>query len=151
MNEKFLKCLSFTLKWEGGVSNNPSDPGGLTNQGITQRTYDTYRRLKGLIQQSVLEMEDGERNNIYFEQYWIPSKSEEIEIKLSACQFDTSVNMGVSRANKFLSDCGNDPQRYIALREARYAELIIKNPKLKIFLGGWLNRTKALREFIKNV
>jgi len=30
------EALKFTLKWEGGFSNDPVDPGGATNRGIIQ-------------------------------------------------------------------------------------------------------------------
>ena len=38
----YTKILPFTLKWEGGVSDQKDDLGGLTNKGIT---YKTYRKL----------------------------------------------------------------------------------------------------------
>lgn len=39
---RFDDCLAFTLKEEGGFSNNPADPGGATNFGITQATLSDY-------------------------------------------------------------------------------------------------------------
>ena len=38
----FEKMLRDTLKFEGGYVNNPKDPGGRTNKGITQTTYNNY-------------------------------------------------------------------------------------------------------------
>lgn len=32
---------------EGGYVNYPKDPGGATDRGITQRTYDAWNRLHG--------------------------------------------------------------------------------------------------------
>ena len=40
---RFLACLPFTLKEEGGYSNDAHDPGGKTMEGIIQREYDRYR------------------------------------------------------------------------------------------------------------
>ena len=37
--DNFDTCLAFTLKAEGGYSDNPADPGGPTNMGITLATY----------------------------------------------------------------------------------------------------------------
>ena len=34
----FDDCLKFTLQFEGGFVNNPKDPGGPTNLGVTQAT-----------------------------------------------------------------------------------------------------------------
>jgi Glycosyl hydrolase 108 len=39
MADNFDTCLAFTLKAEGGYSDNSADPGGPTNMGITLATY----------------------------------------------------------------------------------------------------------------
>ena len=56
----FDKALAFTLKWEGGYSNNPNDPGGATMKGVIQKTYDDYRKSKGLPLQGVKAISDSE-------------------------------------------------------------------------------------------
>ena len=35
----FDAAVSYVLKWEGGYSNDPDDPGGETNFGISKRAY----------------------------------------------------------------------------------------------------------------
>ena len=42
MNQNFDLCLVMLLAHEGGYVNHPSDPGGMTNLGVTKRTYDEY-------------------------------------------------------------------------------------------------------------
>ena len=42
MNQNFDKCMTMLLAHEGGYVNHPSDPGGMTNLGVTKRTYDEY-------------------------------------------------------------------------------------------------------------
>ena len=42
MKENFDKCLDKVLEHEGGYVNHPDDPGGRTNMGITQDTYESY-------------------------------------------------------------------------------------------------------------
>ena len=42
MNKNFDKCMSMLLEHEGGYVNHPDDPGGMTNMGITKRTFDEY-------------------------------------------------------------------------------------------------------------
>ena len=39
MADSFSICVAFTLNSEGGYVNNPADPGGATNLGITLTTY----------------------------------------------------------------------------------------------------------------
>ena len=38
--ENFIPCLNMLLKHEGGFVNHPSDPGGMTNLGVTKAVYD---------------------------------------------------------------------------------------------------------------
>ncbi|MXD08468.1 glycosyl hydrolase 108 family protein, partial [Escherichia coli] len=38
---------------EGGYVNHPSDPGGATDRGITQATYDSWNRRKGVSMKTV--------------------------------------------------------------------------------------------------
>jgi len=40
----FETALPFVLRWEGGFVDHPADPGGRTNRGVTQRTYDAWRQ-----------------------------------------------------------------------------------------------------------
>ncbi len=42
----FEKALQFTLKWEGGYVDDPADPGGETNYGITEK-LGTAARIQG--------------------------------------------------------------------------------------------------------
>ena len=42
MNKNFDKCLSMLLVHEGGYVNHPKDPAGMTNLGVTKKTYDNY-------------------------------------------------------------------------------------------------------------
>jgi hypothetical protein len=39
MADRFDACLAFTLREEGGYVDDPADPGGATNMGITLATY----------------------------------------------------------------------------------------------------------------
>ena len=40
MNHNFENCMEMLLAYEGGYVNHLSEPGGMTNLGITKRTYD---------------------------------------------------------------------------------------------------------------
>jgi lysozyme family protein len=39
MANTFDICVTFTLREEGGYVDDPSDPGGATNMGVTLATY----------------------------------------------------------------------------------------------------------------
>jgi lysozyme family protein len=64
-SSNFQKCLAFVLKYEGGKSDDPRDPGGKTIEGITQRTYDAFLDKKGKPRRDVFEIPSSDRDEIY--------------------------------------------------------------------------------------
>ena len=168
MDVNVQKCVDKTLVFEDGLSNDPADPGGRTYKGVTQRVYDAYRQGKGLPTQDVALMSNDECYDIYEHQYFNPSFAPLInDIKCQWKIFDQSVNMGVSRALKFLQTTigvvadgkfGSKSQTalvqyqqndgwsntmmetLINLQTQRYKDLVVANPSLQKFLVGWLRR-----------
>ncbi|MEW6492094.1 MAG: S8 family serine peptidase [Cyanobacteriota bacterium] len=153
----FAKALAFVLRWEGGYSNHPSDPGGATNKGITQNTYNAYRTSKGLAAQDVRLITQQEVEDIYFTRYWKASGSDQLTSRLAMVHFDTAVNMGVGGASSLLqqarqSSNGDEMsvvRRYLDLREARYRAIVANSPSMGVFLQGWLNRLNDLRRAVE--
>lgn len=151
MDELFKKALKFVLQWEGGYVNNPNDLGGATNKGITQYTYNAWRKSKGLVFQDVRNITDTEVEAIYFKNYWTRAKCPTMSPKFAVLVFDTAVNMGISRAQEFLrASEWKYPEKFIAARGSKYREFA-KYGNQQIFLKGWLNRLNALKEFIKTL
>ena len=160
-------ALRFVLCWEGGFVDHPDDPGGRTNRGVTQRVYDGWRARQALPAQDVKGIADAEVHAIYQTDYWLPPRCDLLESPLGLVQFDTAVNMGVGRAVRFLQasvgcsvdgDFGAGTERAVAAcdsatvlgaycqrREDFYRGLVQKNPKLAVFMKGWMNRLDALR------
>lgn len=91
-------CLAETLKWEGGWSNVPQDPGGPTMRGIIQREYTAYRQRKGLPNRSVRLIADDELQEIYRTGYWDPVRAEELPPGVDLVMFDYAVHSGPGRA-----------------------------------------------------
>ncbi len=102
MKQNYLIIQPWILAYEGGFVNHPKDPGGATNQGITQRTYDAYRRRIGHATQSVRLIDNVERDTIYRVQYWDAIRGDDLPIGVDAAVYDFAVNSGPSRAAKFL-------------------------------------------------
>ena len=69
-SDNFERCLAITLKWEGGYSNHPDDPGGPTMRGIIQREYDAWREKHGRRLRAVRQIEEEELLAIYRTEYW---------------------------------------------------------------------------------
>jgi lysozyme family protein len=90
------------LVYEGGKCQDAHDPGGRTNQGVTQGTYNMYRRSKGLAVRDVWLMDAAERDEIYTVHYWAPVHGDELPTGLSFAVFDAAVNSGVGQAGKWL-------------------------------------------------
>jgi uncharacterized protein with LGFP repeats len=151
----FSKALQFTLGWEGGYSNNPSDYGGATNYGITQGTYTNSRSNKGLGYKSVSSITKEEAQDIYYQDYWLAPGCDKLSEKLAICHFDASVNSGSGNSQKFLNAAQNtggneiDKARaYCNARESFYYGIVNYDASQKIFLQGWLNRLNNLRSTI---
>lgn len=102
MKHLFNEALSLVLKHEGGYVNHPADPGGATNRGVTQHTYDTWRRRMGLAVRTVRKITDAEVAAIYRRDYWNAVRGDELPAGLDYAVFDFAVNSGPRRARQFL-------------------------------------------------
>lgn len=167
MPTAFEQSLPFILRWEGGFVDHPADPGGRTNQGVTQKVYDRWRARKGLPARDVKLIDKVEVHAIYEADYWVPPRCDLLPGPLDLVQLDTAVNMGVGRAVRMLQRCvgceadgdfgpktgravatrdvGDTLRWYCDAREAYYRSLAERRPDLRVFLKGWLNRLNALR------
>lgn len=96
----FEQSLAVTLKHEGGFSDHPRDPGGVTLEGVIQRVYDAYRRRHGRALRSLTPAMRGqpdwiaERNDIYKRQYWDAVRADELPRGVNLVVFDGAVNSG---------------------------------------------------------
>lgn len=175
--DNFDKALTFTLKWEGGFSDDADDRGGATMNGVTQGEYDRYRRQQGHARQSVKFISREELRDIYLG-YWSGAHSGAFALPLAMTMFDIAVNNGIGRAIRFYQELrrlgvdgvvgpktradmhkvGEMPpvqQREFALRlvDRRaefYAAIVRNNPTQKKFLNGWNNRNNDLRKTVLN-
>lgn len=135
MRENFEKAIEFVLKWEGGYVNNPHDPGGETNWGISKRSY-PHLDIKGLTKEQAIA--------IYKKDYWEKCGCDKLDYPLDIIVFDTAVNCGPLIALTWYHEYPSWPQ-YLLRRIKHYVERGKRYPQ---FLRGWLNRVIALWEFI---
>lgn len=156
----FEEAVKQVLKHEGGYVNDPVDPGGETNMGISKKAY-PYLNIKELTVQDV--------KDIYYKDYWLKGQCPKLPQELQHIYFDMVVNMGKSRAVRVLQaaicgkgtkiaiDGGIGPQtiqaslksgleveRLRSYRVKYYADLISRKPKLEKYWYGWYRRALAV-------
>lgn len=105
----FETALPIVLGFEGGYSDDPNDPGGATNKGVTQSTYDSFRKARGLSVAPVKQISDSEVSAIY-KGYYEDCMANVFDICFpvtSACHFDAAINMGSFTAKRLLQSAIN--------------------------------------------
>lgn len=162
-------ALPRLLKWEGGYSNDPVDPGGETNFGITQRAWEADR-IKWISPPplSVKDITVTHAGLFYLWAYWVPMGCAKINSQdVASVLFSTAVNQGTGRAVKrmqALVGVKTDGQMGPATIEAinvrpgsplcnmfcdmtaiYYDALIARRPSLAKFKRGWNNRINDYR------
>jgi len=153
---EFKDAVKIILKHEGGYVNDPVDPGGETNMGISKKAY-PYLNIK--------ELTKKDAEDIYFKDYWLKAKVKKIPEELRMIYFDMVVNMGKSRAVKILQTAisakgvkttvdggigpqtisnalksGLEPDRLRSYRVKYYADLINRKSSLEKYWFGWYRR-----------
>ena len=155
MANDFKECLDLVLKSEGGWVNNPKDPGGETNLGVTKAIWEEWvghpvESLKNLTKDQVAPL--------YEQKYWRPCYGEVLPRGLDFIVFSMGVNAGPGRAVKLLqSSIGCLPDGVIGprtrglIRNSDITTLVAKFSEARreyyrslktfpIFGKGWLTR-----------
>ncbi|MDK1290097.1 glycoside hydrolase family 108 protein [Pseudoalteromonas umbrosa] len=161
----FEQVFEVLLEFEGYMSDDKHDAGGLTKYGISQRAYPSLDIAN-------LTIDDAKR--IYYTDYFLKAKCDQLPTELACHVFDTAVNMGVSRAIRFmqraikttadgifgkgsraalqqaLSNRGetNIALDYLSYRSVFYSRIVQRNQTQQKYLRGWLRRTYRLQQFI---
>jgi len=138
---EFNKALEFTLKYEGGYSNDPLDAGGMTKYGISQKAYPN-EDIKNLTKARAAEL--------YKRDYWDKIGADNLEDGLDCAAFDCAVNMGVGRAKTFLARADNSWVTFNELRREYYNTIVKNRPTQMRFIRGWMNRVEALDDYIED-
>lgn len=153
----FNKAIGKTLAREGGsrFTDDPSDRGGATKYGISQRSYPNLD-IRNLTEQQARE--------IYKRDFWDRIRGDEVSSQPVAENiFDTCVNMGVRTGSRLaqlavdiqpadgvigsksiealnIMDEGLFISNFTIAKIARYAHICNQDKTQQKFLLGWLNR-----------
>lgn len=147
MKSNYNDCLSRLLKDEGGYTNDPRDPGGATNFGITIADYRKYINKYGTAE-DVKNMTVGDAKRIYKPKYWDVMGCDELTSGVDYTVFDYGVNSGVGRARKVLGKFNT--LSGVPLINAINNERLAFLQSLKtwpVFGKGWGPRVERVRKY----
>ncbi len=85
--------LTAILNEEGGFADNPGDPGGATNMGITRKTLSAWRG-EPVSRDDVMMLEKNEAARIYREKFWMAIAGDDLPGGLDLVLFDDAVMSG---------------------------------------------------------
>ena len=163
MLSNWQKSFELMLKSEGGYVNNPADPGGMTNLGVTKATWENWvgresdeAEMRGLTPEKV--------EPLYKKKFFDAVRGDELPVGLDYLMFDFAVNAGAGRAIKTLQssvkvtpDGGFGPMTMAAVQAVDPVELIERFSQAKedfyrslntfaTFGKGWLNRVADVKQ-----
>lgn len=159
----FPACLAITLKEEGGFVDNPADPGGATNLGITIGTLSHYLGRAATVD-DVQALTVEAVTPIYHALYWLPVRGDELPFGVDLMVWDTAVNSGPGRAVKLLQEAvgaavdgiigsatlalvnATDARALIARYDVAHASFYRSLATFDTFGQGWLNRLRWITQ-----
>ena len=110
MEPNFARCMAFVFEREGGYVDDPDDPGGATNLGITFATLKAWRH-GAVTKADVRSLTKAEATRIYHANYWLPALCDRLPGGIDLPVFDAAVNMGVEPSlNLLRAQIGQAPR-----------------------------------------
>lgn len=108
MKENWEQCFTLVLKHEGGFVNNPKDPGGMTNLGVTKKVWEAFvgrevdeAEMRSLTPEMV--------KPLYKKNYWDAIRGDDLPDGVDYATYDLAVNSGTRRAIKMLQKAAGVP------------------------------------------
>ena len=144
MKANFPVALKLTLKYEGGFVNNPHDPGGATNMGITIATLSHELGRQATVN-DVRNMSKDTASEIYRKKYWLTIGGDFLPSGVDILAFDIAVNSGPGRALQWLKEChGQTPSQQVAYLDKRRRNFYRALKTFAYFGRGWMARENDL-------
>jgi len=106
MQSNFDVCFAYLLQHEGGFVNDPRDPGGITNLGVTIATWEQYTGRESN-EAEMRALTPAIVAPLYRSAYWDKIGGDALPIGLDHAAFDFAVNSGVSRCARALQRVAN--------------------------------------------
>jgi lysozyme family protein len=174
-NRRFRDCLAVVASFEGGDSDHPSDPGGRTRWGVTERTFHAWLRSNSEPPRGVETMTPEEAAAVYWSRYWRKGRCEDMPKAVALAHFDAMIQHGpggsgergavgathlLQRALGVKDDGVVGPitlraignledgmvEGLIFQRTLHYWRILDSRETLRVFSRGWRARVEHLRD-----
>ena len=163
MQENWNDSFAAVLKHEGGFVNNPKDPGGMTNLGVTRSAWESYLN-RSVTEAEMRALTPETVKPFYKAMYWDKIKGDQLPAGVDYAAYDLAVNSGTGRAAKYLQEIAGvtadgaigpksleaikscDPDQVVdALCDMRL-DFLKRLPTFDTFGKGWSRRVAEVKE-----
>ena len=163
MQDNWDKSFEMVLVHEGGYVNDPRDPGGRTNLGVTQRAWEAYLN-RSVTEAEMRGLTPAAVKPFYKTMYWDKIKGDQLPNGVDYAAYDLAVNSGTGRAAKYLQQIAGvtadgvigpksieaikacDPEQTVqALCDMRL-DFLKRLPTFETFGKGWSRRVAEVKE-----
>ena len=165
---KFELVYPVVEKWEGNFDNDPGDPGGPTNMGITQADLARWRQRSVSVDE-VRNLTREEARQIFKAYYWEPICGDQLPLPAAQMCYDAAVLMGLRCSGNFLQKALNvqgnslavdgtigprtiaaslkvdDLKKLVSDVSAQAEGYLRSRPGFAKYGKGWLNRENDVR------
>lgn len=150
MTDTFNVALPILLREEGGFVNDPHDPGGMTNLGVTRDTwqhwvghYPSDAEMHALTPALVAPL--------YRAHYWNAVHGDSLPVGLALCVFDFGVNAGPGRASEYLQKVVGAPvDGSIGPQTLAYVNQAVAHRGLPAVIRAYMQSRREYYETRKN-
>jgi lysozyme family protein len=161
MKKNFEKAVNAVLDHEGGYVNDPADPGGETNYGISKSAHPDI---------DIKKLTKTRAKEIYHQDYWQACSCDDLPSGIDILVFDAAVNQGPRFARRTLQqvagatadgvigpktlaavEAANKNQALVVEFCARRAVRYGQNRNFDLYGLGWMRRLSAMHHLAATV
>lgn len=139
MKDVFPMMINRILGHEGGYSNDPKDPGGETNWGISKRSY-PHINIKSLTREAAIK--------IYLNDFWKPIRADRFQDGVAYQLLDSAVNSGIRQSIQFLQRAvGVADDGFFGPVSLKASQLATESDTIMLFLSERLEFMTRLKNW----
>ena len=156
VSEKFQRAQNFVRKWEGGLTDDKYDAGGITKYGVSivflRDCWWTHERLKqcGVLdypvtRETIKGLEYESAKKLFYLYFWQRGGFEDVPVPFDMFLYDFSVNCGIKTAIKKTQSClGVSADGIIGPITIKKLEQCLTEPYVKLLCNARRNYYQAI-------